>query len=214
MQLLEFDNVPFLLGVAGGSGSGKSTLASALRDELGADLCVVLCFDRYYKDLADRPVAERARVNFDHPDSLDVDLFAAHLDELRAGRGVDVPRYDFANHTRRSASDRIEPRPVVVVEGILLFAVPELAARLDHSVFVRASEDVRLARRIARDRVARGRSEASVRTQFAATVGPMHDRFVAPSATTADEIVSGEQPFASVVAELSALVGERIRKRI
>jgi len=194
------------VGIAGGSGSGKSTLAAEVQVALGSDRCALLTFDRYYRDLAGRSAAERAAVNFDHPDSLDDELFGQHLDALARGRPVDVPVYDFATHSRRSDVDRVEPRPVVVADGILLLAVPHLAARFDLTVFVDVPDDVRLARRIARDAVERGRSEASVRAQYAATVGPMHRAFVQPSAERADLRVSGERSFAPVVEAVTAQV--------
>jgi uridine kinase len=200
------------IGIAGGSGSGKSTLAGALGAALGPDRCATITFDRYYRDLAGRSAPERASVNFDHPDSLDDALFGEHLDGLRAGNPVDVPVYDFATHSRAATVDRVEPRSVVVVDGILLLAVSHLAERLDHAVFVDVPDSVRLARRIARDRVERGRSEESVRAQFAATVVPMHQRFVQPSAMLAHVRVSGERPFEPVVRDLLGWVEKALRK--
>jgi uridine kinase len=199
------------VGIAGGSGSGKSTLARAFFEALGPAFCAVVSFDDYYRDLSHLDPAERARANFDHPDSLDDELFGRHLDLLREGRAVEVPVYDFASHSRTGACVRVEPRAVVVVEGILLLAVEAIADRLDLSVFVEAQEAVRLARRIARDAVERGRSEASVRAQYAATVGPMYAEFVGPSARRADLRVSGEAAFGPVVRDLVDRV-ERVLK--
>jgi len=200
-----------LVGIAGGSGSGKSTLAASIQAALGADRCALLTFDRYYRDLSGWSHARRAAVNFDHPDSLDDALFGAHLDALAAGRAVNVPIYDFATHARRAEVERVEPRPVVVADGILLLAVPHLAERLEIRLFVDAPDEVRLSRRIARDAVERGRSEASVRAQWAATVAPMHREYVQPSASRAELVVSGEVPFGPAVEAIGARVEEALQ---
>ena len=180
-----------LVGIAGGSGSGKSTLARAVLSALGESRASIISFDDYYRDLAHEAPEVRARVNFDHPDSLDHALFARHLGELRAGRAVEVPVYDFATHSRTGRTSRVEPRPIVIAEGILLLAVESVAAMLDFGVFVEAAEPLRLGRRLARDVQERLRSEASVLAQFAATVRPMHERFVEPSGARADLRISG-----------------------
>jgi uridine kinase len=151
----------------------------------------VLWFDEYYHDLVHLPPKQRALVNFDHPDSLDEVLLIEHLDGLLAGRSVDVPVYDFATHTRTGRTRRVEPRPVVVIDGILVLAVPDLRRRLDLAVFVDAPAEVRLARRMDRDVRERGRTTASVRAQFEATVAPMHEAFVDPSAEHADLRLDG-----------------------
>ena len=179
-----------VLGLAGGSGAGKTTLVDGLTSRLG-DEASVLWFDEYYHDLAHLPVERRAVVNYDHPDSLDEALLVNHLDGLLAGRAVDVPIYDFATHTRTGRTRRVEPRPVVVVDGILVLAAPELRRRLDLAVFVDAPVEIRLARRMDRDVRERGRTAASVQAQFEATVAPMHEAFVGPSATHADLHLDG-----------------------
>ena len=179
-----------VLGLAGGSGAGKTTLVDGLTSRLGAEASV-LWFDEYYHDLAHLPVERRAVVNYDHPDSLDEALLVDHLDGLLAGRAVDVPIYDFATHTRTGRTRRVEPRPVVVVDGILVLAAPELRRRLDLAVFVDAPVEIRLARRMDRDVRERGRTAASVQAQFEATVAPMHEAFVGPSATHADLHLDG-----------------------
>lgn len=177
--------LPTLVGIAGGSCSGKTTFARRLA-ELLSDMGVLsIMFDSYYRPLDHLPLAERHAVNFDHPDSLDADLLLEHLRSLRRGIAIEQPVYDFATHARLRDTRRIDPAPLVFADGILLLAFPSLVAELDYSVFIDAPEDVRLARRIARDTVERGRSEDSVRAQFAATVAPMHDRFVEPSAVHA-----------------------------
>ena len=191
-----------VLGLAGGSGAGKTTLVNGLTSRLGDDASV-LWFDEYYHDLAHLPVERRAVVNYDHPDSLDEALLVDHLDGLLAGRAVDVPIYDFATHTRTGRTRRVEPRPVVVVDGILVLAVPELRRRLDLAVFVDAPAEIRLARRMDRDVRERGRTAASVQSQFEATVAPMHEAFVGPSATHADLHMDGT---GDMVANLNTLV--------
>lgn len=178
----------FLVAVCGGSGSGKSTLAATVLRLLGPEHACLLQFDAYYRDQSHLSPAERAEVNYDHPDSLDVELFSAHLGLLAAGSPVECPVYDFATHTRLTETRRIDPAPVVVIDGILVLADDRLVRQFDMRVFRECPEDVRLERRIERDVLQRGRTEASVRRQFAATVKPMHDRFVGPSAVHADVI--------------------------
>ena len=179
-----------VLGLAGGSGAGKTTLVDGLTSRLRGEVSV-LWFDEYYHDLVHLSPDQRAIVNFDHPDSLDEVLLIEHLDGLLAGRPVDVPVYDFATHTRTGRTRRVEPRPVVVVDGILVLALPDLRSRLDLAVFVDAPAEVRLARRMYRDVRERGRTTASVRAQFEATVAPMHEAFVDPSAEHADLRLDG-----------------------
>ena len=172
-----------IVGVCGGSGSGKTTIARLVAAELGASR---VAFDTYYKDQSQLTLEERAGLNYDHPDSLDVDLFTHHLDELAAGRAVEAPVYDFSTHTRSDRVDRAEPTPIVIVEGILLLSFPEIVDRLTFKVFRDCPEKVRFARRLGRDISERGRTEASVYYQFESTVKPMHDEFVQPSLHCAD----------------------------
>jgi len=180
-----------VVGVVGGSQAGKTTLVNGLVGSL-RDGAVVLSFDEYYHDLAHLSPGERAVVNFDHPDSLDDDLLLSHLDGLLAGRPADVPVYDFATHTRTGRSRRVDPRPVVIVDGILVLAFPAIRERLHLSVFVDAPAEVRLARRLDRDVRERGRTPESVRAQFAATVTPMHEAFVSPCRAFADLVLDGQ----------------------
>ena len=191
-----------MIGVVGGSGAGKTTLVWGLADRLGADVSV-LWFDEYYHDQVHLPPDERALVNYDHPDSLDVDLLVSHLDGLLAGRPAEVPVYDFTPHTRTGTTRRVAPRPVIVVDGILVLPFPVIRERLDLSVFVEAPAEVRLARRLDRDVRERGRTPESVRTQFAATVAPMHDAFVSPCRDLADLTLDGQ---GDLVANLGLIV--------
>lgn len=160
-----------------------------LLDAVGPESLAVLDHDAYYYDLSHLTVAERAGQNFDHPDSLETSLLCTHLDELKAGRAIQKPIYDFTTHARTGETVRIEPRPVVLVEGILVLAEPELVDRLDLRVFVRADDDIRLVRRIRRDIAERGRSVENVLSQYERTVRPMYQKFVAPSMRHADVIV-------------------------
>jgi len=170
---------------------------------LGTDLVSVVAFDSYYRDLSGMPMSERAVRNYDHPDSLDHELFIAHLDMLRRGAAIDVPIYDFATHTRRVETERVEAHPLVVVEGILLASFPQVAERIDLLVFIDVSEEIRLQRRIKRDVAERGREPSDVERQFAETVAPMHDLYVEPFKNSADRIVGIDEDYDTVACELS-----------
>ena len=180
-----------VFGICGGSGAGKTTLTRRLVERLDGRGVSLLAFDAYYRDLSHLPFAERRRRNFDHPDSVDSDRFLEHLDDLRQGRDVEVPVYDFATHTLSGRFERVAAAPLLLVEGILLLAFEEVAERLDFSVFLDVPHEVRLQRRIQRDVAERGRPVDHVRRQFAATVAPMHDAFVQPSCHRADRVVAG-----------------------
>lgn len=174
-------NPPLVIGVAGGSGSGKSTVARVMIRELAPTPVAHVCHDAYYRDMAHLPMEERVVQNFDHPDSLETELLVEHLDALRSGREAHLPDYDFATHTRRPETRRMAPAPVILVEGVLILADPDLRERLDLAIFVDTAADVRLARRIRRDVEERQRSPVSVLDQYEATVRPMHETFVEPS---------------------------------
>lgn len=180
---------PLIIGIAGGTGSGKTTVARAVRKALTEQACATVDHDAYYRDLAHLPFEERTRVNFDHPDSLENELLCEHLDALHRGEAIDKPIYDFTTHTRRADTERIEPRPVVVVEGVLVLAHPGVRERLDIKVFVDTDADVRLMRRIRRDMEERGRTFPEIRRQYYGTVRPMHLAFVEPSRRFADLII-------------------------
>lgn len=177
-----------VIGVVGGSGSGKTTVARAIFDRLGLD-AVFLDQDAYYHDLSHLPLDDRARVNFDHPDAIDTDLFVAHIEELRAGRPIEKPTYDFTRHTRAAAVVRVDPRDVVIVDGILLFAEPRLRRLFDIKLFVDVDDDIRFIRRLQRDLHDRGRTVDGVIRQYLDTVRPMHLEFVEPSKRYADVIL-------------------------
>lgn len=196
---------PVLVGISGGSGSGKSTLVSAIQAHRPSDT-ISISFDDYYRDQSDMQPDERAWVNYDHPDSLDVELFTEHLAELRAGRAIELPQYDFGLCTRRPDTAVVLPAPVILVDGILLLSFAEVRALLHLMVYVDAPEALRFARRLDRDVVERGRTPSSVERQFRSTVAPMHDRFVHPSRVHAHVEVSGTaELFASVYTVLDAI---------
>lgn len=177
-----------VVGVAGGTGSGKSTVARAVADALG-DGAALLDMDAYYRDLPHLTPDERRQVNWDHPDSIDFDLLAADLDRLACGEAIAKPEYDFVTHLRRREHVRVEPREVIVVEGILLFVDPRVRAACDVKVFVDADADIRLIRRIRRDMIERGRPFEEILEQYLTTVRPMHLEFVEPSKRHADVIL-------------------------
>lgn len=178
----------FTVGVAGGTGSGKTTLTRALLDRFSGQSSVVF-MDNYYKDQSHLTWDERVVTNYDAPEAFDVELMAEHLRQLRAGQAIDCPVYNFSEHNRSAETIRVEPSPVLVVEGILLFALPELTEQLDLKLFVDTDADVRILRRIQRDVVERGRSLASVEEQYLQTVKPMHELYVDPSKRSADLII-------------------------
>ncbi|PKY70665.1 uridine kinase [Brevibacterium ravenspurgense] len=178
----------FTVGVAGGTGSGKTTLTRALLDRFSGQSSVVF-MDNYYKDQSHLTWDERVVTNYDAPEAFDVELMAEHLRQLRSGHAIDCPVYNFAEHNRAAETIRVEPSPVLVIEGILLFALPELTEQLDLKLFVDTDADVRILRRIQRDVVERGRSLASVEEQYLKTVKPMHELYVDPSKRSADLII-------------------------
>jgi uridine kinase len=180
---------PLTIGIAGGTGSGKSTVAAKLAGAAPPGRCVVVDHDSYYRDQSHLTPAARAELNYDHPSSLDSGLLAEHLRELKAGRAVDVPNHDFVTHTRKRETRRVEPAPMVIVEGILVFVEAPVRDQLDIKIFVDTDADIRLMRRIRRDLEQRGRSFQSVRDQYYATVRPMHIEYVEPSKRWADLIV-------------------------
>jgi uridine kinase len=177
------------VGVAGGTGSGKTTLVEALVERIGAEHIALLSHDAYYHDLSHLPLAERRQINFDHPDALETGLLVAHLRQLQAGESIAVPQYDFVTHTRCRESVVMVPRPVILVEGILIFVAPALRELFDVKLYVDTDADVRFIRRLQRDIGERGRTVQSVIEQYLSTVRPMHLEFVEPSRRYADLII-------------------------
>jgi uridine kinase len=180
---------PVVIGVAGGSGSGKTTVVRRIVESLGSDQVTVLDHDRYYRDRNDLRLEERAALNYDHPDALETDLMVRHVHELKAGRSVDMPVYDFTRHARLKTTDQVLPRRAIIVEGILVFVDPALRALMDIKVFVDTDADTRFIRRLRRDVADRGRTMESVIDQYQSTVKPMHLDFVEPSKRYADIIL-------------------------
>ncbi len=181
--------VPFVIGVAGGSGSGKTTVVRRIVDSLGLDHVTLLQHDRYYRDRNDLRLEERAALNYDHPDSLETDLLFRHVRELKNGRPVDVPAYDFTRHARLTETETFQPRRTLIVEGILVFTDAALRDLMDIKVFVDTDSDTRFIRRLQRDVAERGRTMDSVIDQYQSTVKPMHLEFVEPSKRYADVII-------------------------
>ena len=191
--------VPALvIGVAGGSGSGKTTVVRRIVDSLGTDQVTVLEHDRYYRDRGELRLEERAALNYDHPDSLETDLLVRHLQELRAGRDVAAPLYDFSRHARQRVTEPVVPRRAIIVEGILIFTDAALRQLMDVKVFVDTDDDTRFIRRLQRDISERGRTVQSVIEQYLGTVKPMHLEFAEPSKRYADIIIpqGGHNPVA------------------
>jgi uridine kinase len=194
---------PVVIGVAGGTGSGKTTVAQEILKRAGTEKISLIQHDAYYKDLSDLPPAQRAMQNFDHPDALDNSLLIVHLQELKAGKAVDVPVYDFTTHARTGETRRIEPHRVVLLEGILIFADEALRRLMDVKICVDTDADIRFIRRLERDLAERGRTMESVIRQYLATVRPMHQEFVEPSKRYADVIIP-EGGFNEVAMEIVA----------
>jgi uridine kinase len=180
---------PLVIGIAGGSGSGKTTVAQEILQRVGPSRIAFLQHDSYYKDLSGLPPRQRAEVNFDHPDSLETDLLIEHIATLRDGRPVEVPIYDFSMHSRTSKTFTVQPRRVILVEGILIFTEPALREMFDVKIFVDTDSDIRFIRRLERDITERGRTTESVIKQYQTTVRPMHLEFVEPSKRYADVII-------------------------
>lgn len=199
-----------IIGISGGTGSGKTTVANRILESVSADEVVFIQQDLYYRNLKDMPLDYRNAANFDHPDALDNDLLINHLKKLRAGEPVELPIYDFRTHTRLPATTRIESKPIVILEGILIFAEPRLREQLDIKVFVDTPDDIRFIRRLRRDLAERGRTLDSVIEQYMATVRPMHIQFIEPSKRYADVIIpEGGYNLVSV-----DLISGKIRERL
>jgi uridine kinase len=180
---------PLVIGIAGGTGSGKTTVANVILQRVGAHRIAYVPHDAYYRSFAGLPKAQRDPINWDHPNSFDTDLMIEHLIALKAGQRVELPVYDFTTHARTAQTVPVEPQPIVIVEGILIFADPVLRVLFDVKIFVDTDPDLRLIRRLQRDIAERGRTAESVIHQYLSTVRPMHLEFVEPSKRYADVII-------------------------
>jgi len=203
-------NRPVLIGIAGGTGSGKTTIAQTIFDRVGSDRIEWVSHDSYYRDFSHLAPSERHKINFDHPNSLETGLLVEHLEALVHGQPVKVPVYDFATHTRSEEIVEVQPKKVIIVEGILVLAEPEIRRRIDIKLFVDTPADIRFLRRLRRDLEQRGRSVESVIDQYLTTVRPMHEEFVEPSKRYADLIIpeGGENAVAidAIISRVEQLV--------
>jgi len=178
-----------VIGIAGGTGSGKTTIAQKIIKRVGANRISYLEMDSYYRDLSHMPMDERALTNFDHPSSVDTELFIEHSRMLKDGVDIQKPEYNFVTHTRRHTTTRVKAKPVVFLEGILLFENPSVRENIDIKIYVETPSDIRFIRRLTRDIEERGRSTDSVVKQYYKTVRPMHQAFVEPSREYADIVI-------------------------
>jgi uridine kinase len=203
--------ISLVIGIAGGSGSGKTTVAQEILQRVGPERIAYIQHDSYYKDLTGLPPAQRVEVNFDHPNSLETELLISHIEQLKRGQMIEVPIYDFSNHSRTDKTFRVNPRGVIIVEGILIFVEPELRSLFDVKLFVDTDADIRLIRRLQRDITERGRTVESVIKQYQSTVRPMHLEFVEPSKRYADVIIPeggfNAAALDMVVARIESLLG-------
>jgi uridine kinase len=201
---------PLVIGLAGGTGSGKTTVANAILQRVGAQRIAYVPHDAYYRSFSDLPAAQRQAINWDHPDSLDTELMVEHIRALRAGQPVDLPVYDFTTHRRTGRTTRLEPQPIILVEGILIFSDPRLRPLFDVKIYVDTDADLRFIRRLQRDLAERGRTTESVVRQYLETVRPMHLEFVEPSKRYADVIIPegglNQVAMDMVVARIEALL--------
>lgn len=182
-------NKPLIIGIAGGTGSGKTTVADYILNTVGPEKIAFLPHDAYYRELKELSVEERALVNFDHPSSLETELLIEHITQLKAGNSIELPKYDFKTHTRTPETTTVNPQLILIVEGILLFAEPELRKLFDLKIYVDTDADIRFIRRLRRDIEERGRTTQSVISQYIDTVRPMHLEFVEPSKRYASVII-------------------------
>ncbi len=207
-------NKPVLIGIAGGTGSGKSTITEELLADVPTERAVIIEQDSYYKDQSDLPYEERVKTNYDHPFAFDNELLISHLNDLLNGKAIEKPQYDFENHVRKSETTLVEPRDIIILEGILILSEERLRELLDIKIFVDTDADVRIIRRILRDIKERGRTLESVILQYLSTVRPAHMQFVEPSKRYADIIVpeGGQNKVAIdiITTKIRAIIDEKI----
>ncbi len=201
---------PFVIGIAGASGSGKTTLTEIILEEIGLENIALLPHDSYYRNQDHKPFEERLKVNYDHPSSLETELLIEHIRKLKAGSPVEVPVYDFVNHTRAKETNLVQPKSLILVEGILIFTEKKLRQLFDMKLFVDTDQDICFIRRLQRDLVERGRTMDSVVTQYLEMVRPSYLEFVEPTKRYADVIIpeGGRNLVASemVIARLNSLI--------
>lgn len=201
---------PLIIGVAGGSGSGKTTVVKHIIDAIGEDRILLIQHDSYYRDLKHLPFEERTQHNFDHPSSLETELMIRHIQTLREGYRVEIPIYDFTNHIRKEETNLVEPKNIILIDGILIFSEKELRKEMDIKLYVDIDDDIRLLRRIQRDIVERDRQLEDVLHQYEKFVRPMHLEFVEPSKRYADIVIprGGENKVALDM--VNALIEDRL----
>ena len=180
---------PLVIGIAGGTGSGKTTISNLIIDRVGRENIASLSHDAYYRDMVNLPFKKRAKVNYDHPDSLESELLVEQIKQLKRGNTIHMPVYDFTTHSRKQETVTINPQPVILVDGILIFVEKDLRKLFDVKIFVDTDADLRFIRRLERDISERGRTQESVIKQYLKTVRPMHLEFVEPSKRYADVII-------------------------
>jgi len=203
---------PLVIGLAGGSGSGKTTITSAIVEQIGRDNVALVEHDAYYREYGALPFEERAKINFDHPDSLETELLIEHVRSLIAGRAIEKPVYDFTTHSRLPKTVTVDPKPTIVVDGILVFVERELRELMDLKIYVDTDADLRILRRLQRDIEERDRTLDSVISQYLSTVRPMHLQFVEPSKRYADIIIP-EGYNRRAVATVMGMVRQYLRQR-
>ncbi|PIU54696.1 MAG: uridine kinase [Deltaproteobacteria bacterium CG07_land_8_20_14_0_80_38_7] len=202
-----------VIGIAGGSGSGKTTIARKIRDKVGNDRITFIEMDCYYRDLSHLNIDQRIAHNFDHPSSIDIELFIEHIKAVKNGKSIEKPQYDFITHTRLQKTAGIISQPVVILEGILLYENPKVRELIDIKTYVEAPDDVRFIRRLMRDIEHRGRTPRAVVEQYYKTVRPMHETFAGPTREYADMIIPwhdyNEVAIDMVISRIEACLKER-----
>ena len=202
-----------IIGICGGTGSGKTTIARSIVDTVGEEKVVLIEQDSYYRNLADMPLDERHQANFDHPDSIDSEMLVNHIMRLKQGLTVEMPVYDMVTHTRSDRIEIIEPKPIVIIEGILIFSEPRVLDLIDIRIFVDTPDDVRLMRRMRRDLNERGRSFERTLDQYERTIRPMHFEFVEPSKRHAHIIIPEGSNSGITVEFLCGMIREKLNEQ-